>query len=132
MSDSSTDPRPAIGRMVARDFCGDQMPERLMMYERRIENSLYRAINELRQLRREQKAGTEHSRVRGPTLSVAGECTKQDQSGKAAVKIVLRLGRGSDTVAIVRAARVDRGHGRQGASEPPAMAACTLRRRYEN
>ena len=62
MSDPRADPRLAIGRMVARDFREDRTLERLMGYERWIENSLYRTMKELRQVQREQKAegGTGH------------------------------------------------------------------------
>ena len=38
---------PALGRAVVKDFAGDRALERLMVYERRIENSLYRTISEL-------------------------------------------------------------------------------------
>ncbi len=44
---------PVLGRMLLADFSGDRVLERVLLYERRIENSLSRARAELRQLRRE-------------------------------------------------------------------------------
>ncbi len=38
---------PALGRAVVKDFGGDRALERLMVYERRIEHSLYKTISEL-------------------------------------------------------------------------------------
>lgn len=38
---------PALGRAAVKDFAGDRTLERLMVYERRVENSLYKAISEL-------------------------------------------------------------------------------------
>jgi len=46
---------PAIGRMVVRDFSGARVLDRLLMYERRIESSLYRTMAELAKLRRAGK-----------------------------------------------------------------------------
>ncbi len=39
----------ALGRMIVEDFCGEAVLERLQRYERRIESSFYKALNELRQ-----------------------------------------------------------------------------------
>jgi hypothetical protein len=39
----------ALGRMIVEDFCGPAVLERLQRYERRIESSFYKALNELRQ-----------------------------------------------------------------------------------
>ncbi|RPJ35404.1 MAG: hypothetical protein EHM35_09240, partial [Planctomycetaceae bacterium] len=69
MSDPSADPRLAVGRMVARDFHCHRALERLMMFERRIENSLYRTMKELRQVQRERKADGEHGPILGPPAS---------------------------------------------------------------
>lgn len=41
------DPDLALGRVVTQDFSNSRVLERLMVYERRIENSLYRTISEL-------------------------------------------------------------------------------------
>jgi len=40
----------ALGRMAIKDFSNARVLERLLMYERRIENSLYRTIIELQRL----------------------------------------------------------------------------------
>jgi hypothetical protein len=53
----------ALGRTVVRDFSGARVLDRLLMYERRIESSLYRTMAELRKLRQAQKterAGDAH------------------------------------------------------------------------
>ena len=39
----------ALGRIATSDWSGDRVLERLMLYERRIENSLYKTINRLKQ-----------------------------------------------------------------------------------
>jgi hypothetical protein len=43
----SGDGGPALGRVVVKDFAKERVLERLMMYERRIEMSLFRTMNEL-------------------------------------------------------------------------------------
>jgi len=60
VSKPDTDPHLAVGRAVYKDYThGEMALDRLMMYERRIENSLYRTMNELYKLRRlrEQDGG---------------------------------------------------------------------------
>jgi len=51
----------ALGRVVVEDFAGARVLDRLLMYERRIESSLYRTMAQLRKLRqaREATAGPE-------------------------------------------------------------------------
>ncbi len=44
------DPELAIGRMVVKDFSNNRVLERLLMYERRIENSFYRSLLEIQRL----------------------------------------------------------------------------------
>ena len=41
----------ALGRMAIKDFSNSRVLDRLLMYERRIENSLYKTIFELQRLR---------------------------------------------------------------------------------
>jgi hypothetical protein len=49
-----------IGRMILEDFSRDAVLERLLRYERRIESSLYRTLNELRRVHDQvQKAALE-------------------------------------------------------------------------
>ena len=49
-----------IGRMILEDFSQDAVLERLLRYERRIESSLYRTLNELRRVHDQvQKAALE-------------------------------------------------------------------------
>jgi hypothetical protein len=45
-----SDAHLALGRLAIKDFSNDRVLERLLMYERRIENSLYRTIVELQRL----------------------------------------------------------------------------------
>jgi len=49
------DGEPAIGRTVVRDFANARVLDRLLMYERRIESSLYRTMAELQKLRHVQE-----------------------------------------------------------------------------
>ncbi len=46
-----------LGRMLVEDFSNDRVLERLLLYERRIENSLYRTMRELREHKRRRLAG---------------------------------------------------------------------------
>jgi hypothetical protein len=46
-----SDGASALGRVVARDFGGSRVLDRLGMYERRIEHSLYKTMTELQKLR---------------------------------------------------------------------------------
>jgi len=48
----SSDPDLALGRTVAKDYSNARVVDRLAMYERRIELSLYRTMAELQRLRR--------------------------------------------------------------------------------
>ena len=51
----------ALGWAIMRDFSESQVLERLLMYEKRIESSLYKAMNELQKLQRIRK--TEESKA---------------------------------------------------------------------
>ncbi len=44
------DPNLALGRMASKDFAYDKTLDHLIMYERRIENSLYKTMRELQKL----------------------------------------------------------------------------------
>ena len=44
----------ALGHMAADDFSGNRVLDRLIVYERRIENSLYKTIKELKYLKKEK------------------------------------------------------------------------------
>jgi len=49
--DNSSDDAPlSLGRLAIKDFSGSRVLERLLMYERRIEHSLYKTILELQRL----------------------------------------------------------------------------------
>ena len=47
---SEEDPNLALGRLAVKDFSNGRVLERLLMYERRIENSLYKTLLELQRL----------------------------------------------------------------------------------
>ena len=47
---SEPDPELALGRLAIKDFSNSRVLERLLMYERRIESSLYRTMLELQRL----------------------------------------------------------------------------------
>ncbi len=47
---SEPDPKLALGRLAIKDFSNSRVLERLLMYERRIESSLYRTLLELQRL----------------------------------------------------------------------------------
>ena len=47
---SESDPDLALGRMLVKDFSNNRVLEKLLMYERRIESSLYRTMLEIQRL----------------------------------------------------------------------------------
>jgi hypothetical protein len=47
---SASDDHLALGRLVVKDFGNDRVLDRLLMYERRIEHSLYKTILEFQRL----------------------------------------------------------------------------------
>ncbi len=47
---SQSTPDLVLGRLAIKDFSSDRVLERLLMYERRIENSLYKTVLELQRL----------------------------------------------------------------------------------
>jgi len=51
-----------LGRTVVRDFANARVLDRLLMYERRIESSLYRTMAELQKLRRAEKPEAHNGR----------------------------------------------------------------------
>jgi hypothetical protein len=58
----------AVGQTIVRDFANYRVLDRLSMYERRIESSLYRTMNELRKLQHEQ----DQDSAAGANVSKAG------------------------------------------------------------
>jgi hypothetical protein len=48
---SDSDPDLALGRMLVKDFSNNRVLEKLLMYERRIEGSLYRTMLEIQRLK---------------------------------------------------------------------------------
>jgi hypothetical protein len=55
--DPRGDPDFAVGRVVVEDWANARVIERLGLYERRIESSLYRTLRELREQKRVRLAG---------------------------------------------------------------------------
>jgi hypothetical protein len=49
-ADNSNDDKFPLGRLVVKDFRNDRVLDRLLMYERRIEHSLYRTILEFQRI----------------------------------------------------------------------------------
>ncbi len=47
---SESDPELALGRVLIKDFSNNRVLERLLMYERRIENSLFKSLLEIQRL----------------------------------------------------------------------------------
>ncbi len=47
---SESDPELALGRMLIKDFSNNRVLEKLLMYERRIEGSLYRTMLEIQRI----------------------------------------------------------------------------------
>jgi hypothetical protein len=48
--DNTNEPCLALGRMAIKDFSNSRVLDRLLMYERRLEHSLYKTIIELQRI----------------------------------------------------------------------------------
>ncbi len=57
---SESDPDLTLGRLAVKDFSNTRVLERLLMYERRIENSLYKTLLELQRLTLIRKLNPEY------------------------------------------------------------------------
>jgi hypothetical protein len=71
----------SLGRTVVRDFSGARVLDRLLMYERRIERSLYRTMAELQKLRRAEKPQAHDAGIGSRTRRDAKEDTRIKVSG---------------------------------------------------
>jgi len=71
----------ALGRVAVRDFANARSLDRLLMYERRIEHSLYKTMAELRKLRRARTIDPKHKTRRQGLSRREGmtRCAKQSQ-----------------------------------------------------
>ena len=85
-SEPSTDPSVAVGRTVAADYFNAKVLDRLGMYERRIEDSLYRTMKELqnrRLLRKSEPADARTNDESPAQQAPMTDCVKQSQSPAA-------------------------------------------------
>ena len=57
---SESSPQLALGRLAIKDFSNSRVLERLLMYERRIENSLYKTLLEIQRLNLLRQINPEH------------------------------------------------------------------------
>ncbi|MBN1505933.1 MAG: hypothetical protein JW955_03760 [Sedimentisphaerales bacterium] len=53
--DPEVNPDLAVGRAVAKDFSGDGLLDRLSIYEERVQDRLFKTMDELRELQRVRK-----------------------------------------------------------------------------
>jgi len=72
---------PALGRTVVRDFANSRVLDRLLMYERRIESSLYRTMAELQKLRRAEKLEAHDAGIGCQTRRDAKENSRATANG---------------------------------------------------
>jgi len=103
------EPKLALGRVAQNDYANDRVLDRLMMYERRIENNMLKIMRELGELqlmrRIEQADGTEDSAAQSrPAQHRQGNLKKQSQFASAlmATKSVALKGYGDGSPAGVR------------------------------
>ena len=68
---SASDDPLALGRLAVKDFSDARVLDRLLMYERRIENSLYKTLLEFQRLHLIKKMDTESENKATPTLSTS-------------------------------------------------------------
>jgi hypothetical protein len=69
------DPGLALGRVVVKDFAGDRALDWLLVYERRIEHSLYRTISELDRMKLLRPFDAD-DRIRMPVSAAEGQSCK--------------------------------------------------------
>ena len=86
---SSDDPAIAgdhllLGRIATRDWSNCRVLDRMLLYERRIENSMYKALNELKKLQAARKA--ERARAAERQSPASGR-KSQTQSSKSQIKV---------------------------------------------
>jgi hypothetical protein len=67
---------PLFGGTVVKDFSETKVLERLLMYERRIEGSLYRTMAELRKVRGQREAAGGTNEVSSLTCPVSSEASR--------------------------------------------------------
>jgi len=82
-SDPETDPNLAVGRAIMRDYSNEKVLDRLGMYERRIEGSLYRTMKELQNRRLLRKPGPADGGLADESpasQAPMADCAKQSQS----------------------------------------------------
>ncbi len=60
---SESAPDLALGRLAIKDFSNDRVLERLLMYERRIESSLYKTLIELQRLNLIKSLNNSHEKL---------------------------------------------------------------------
>jgi len=70
-----------LGRVVVRDFANSRVLDRLLMYERRIESSLYRTMGELKKLQRAEKTETYDMGITGRVRRDARDDTRIAANG---------------------------------------------------
>ena len=68
---SASDDPLALGRLAVKDFADARVLDRLLMYERRIENSLYKTLLEFQRLHLIKKMDTESENKATPTLGMS-------------------------------------------------------------
>ncbi len=82
------EPKMALGRVARRDWgAGDKVLERLMMYEQRIESSMYKTMNKLKQFqlirRIEKKEADKRTADTSPAQDAKDDLKKQSQFAPA-------------------------------------------------
>lgn len=76
----------ACGRVVVRDFSNARVLDRLLMYERRLEHSLYRTMAELQRLRLIRRLDAPVTEPEGGELSTSRNRAKQTQLARTPMK----------------------------------------------
>ncbi|MBN1508126.1 MAG: hypothetical protein JW955_14845 [Sedimentisphaerales bacterium] len=69
-------PEYAVGRMLAKDYKGEKMLDRMSMYERRIEGSLYRTMHELDRVKLAPKRSAVHGTPHQSACSVPARASR--------------------------------------------------------
>jgi hypothetical protein len=94
----------ALGWAVMRDFSDAQVLERLLMYEKRIESSLYKAMNELQKLQRTRERQQAEAEVEQPAIPIPinnnrdeAATQSEDQTGQNKKQSQCRPAAGSTT-----------------------------------
>jgi len=92
-----------LGRLVIKDFSNSKVLDRLLMYERRIENSLYKTMQELQRLKLINNINTQHEPPPDQLMPQTWSLSQQPGCYEAERKVRGQGGRGKIAAGVAKA-----------------------------